>query len=91
MPFAIYLRNHFFGGIEIDFINMRLIDTHAHLFADDEFGADYSDAIARASIGWYRAYFLQNIDASTIDALVTDWKDSILPFAMLLWAFIQQV
>lgn len=47
---------------------MRLIDTHAHLFAD-EFAADYSDAIARAQSAGVEHIFLQNIDASTIDAL----------------------
>ena len=45
---------------------MRLIDTHAHLFAD-EFAADYSDVIDRAQSAGVEHIFLQNIDASTIE------------------------
>lgn len=60
---------------------MRLIDTHAHLYAD-EFKDDLNDAVARAKRVGVQSVLLPNIDASSIDAqksVVCRFPDFFIP------------
>ncbi|MDR1517484.1 MAG: TatD family hydrolase [Dysgonamonadaceae bacterium] len=60
---------------------MKLIDTHAHLFAD-EFKDDLSDVVARAKQSGVQRTFLPNIDAESIAPLkntVNAYPDFFIP------------
>ena len=48
---------------------MALIDTHAHLFAE-EFNADRSEVVRRAISSGVRKLFLPNIDSSSIESMI---------------------
>ena len=48
---------------------MELIDTHAHLYAD-EFNGDRADVIGRAAESGVRAIFLPNVDSASIEPML---------------------
>lgn len=60
---------------------MKLIDTHAHLFAE-EFNYDLHSVITRAKEAGLASVFLPNIDETTLSSMkrcIADWPDFLYP------------